>query len=103
MSGIIEKIDNLIDTGDWGWRGANVYDIVNILDGEEIHDKVIGESRWQNIHSVVAKFGDEYVEFQESRGATEMQDSDPVEKGDYWLVEPKEVTVIKYVKVGQNG
>lgn len=97
---IIETIDELLNSDyDFGYDGPNVYDITRELGGEIVLETPVDQMRWSTVYEIVVQFGDEYVLFVEERGSTENQENTPIEKGDYYLVEPREVTITKYVRV----
>jgi hypothetical protein len=77
------------------WEDAEGFEIIE----NEIYDT----SRWSTWHNLIFKHEDKFYETQYSQGATESQDEIPWEYDgpeiECYLVEPKEVTTIKYVNV----
>jgi len=82
--------------------------LLQILDREHdtaevISDEIVDSSRWSNHYELIFKLDDKFYRTSYSVGATESQDEGPweYEEGeiDCTLVEPREVTVIKYVAV----
>jgi len=66
-------------------------------------DEIIENTRWSEIHEVVFKTNGKFYASEYSTGLTEQQSEDPYEYDGDMIecieVEPKEITVIEYVKV----
>lgn len=73
-------------------------------EGEIIEDTIVETSRWSEIHSLIFKAPDDgkFYEVSYSQGLTEYQDESPWEYDSEVQgteVEPREVTVVKYLPV----
>ncbi len=79
---------------------ATLEDVTKSASGRWVNSfEIIDELRWSNIYAQVFRFTDDsYLEFIWEQGKTECQDDHPNNVRAY-LVEPQEVTVVKYVHV----
>lgn len=78
-------IDEIIEDADGHWIGTQ---------------DIVDEGRWINVYSQIFKFTDNsYLEFVWTRGKTEYQDGGEHASVQAFLVEPAEVTVVKYFRV----
>lgn len=85
-----------------GYNGINDYTVEDEIDNvEKVSDEYTGSGRWETYHTAVFKRGDEYVALDYSEPATEMQEGQDQSIAEFYSVEPYEVTVTKYRKVGQ--
>src|SRR5690625_3513333 len=87
-----------------GCDGDNSSDYDDIEDKDFariIYDKVTDTDRWSTHYEQVFSIGDRFFRTYYSQGSTEMQDEAPYEYEGEWVevteVEPKQVTVTKYV------
>ena len=69
---------------------------------EKISDDIISHERWTVVHRMVFKTGGKFYVINYGDGATEQQDQSPFEYEPDPIecveVEPKEVTITKYIK-----
>lgn len=69
-------------------------------DFDLVGESVINELRWGYLKQWVFKRGNEYVSVKDVEPATEMQDWGDYGEPEIYLVEPLEVTVIAYKRIG---
>lgn len=75
-------------------------EIFNRMELEQVQDEIVDQGRWDTVHELVVKRGNEYASIAHAVGSTEYQDNDdPIDELSYvYDVRPVEKTVIVYEK-----
>lgn len=87
---LLEEINGMLEQDSLDFLYLKSYNV--------LEDEIIDEGRWDLRHRAVITNGAEHVAVEYSVGATEYQDDTEI-NGEAYEVYPKQVVVLKYVKL----